>query len=677
MISESASPQQSPRCKACDHPRPACTGGYCSLRSSLSTMVARGRDGCVTCLVLSNGIQEFLKHDEKGRTEAVDEVQINFNLVGSRRSLEVSLLGTDTNISFFVESKPLIGDTFPDIPIGNELPSTTSSDTSLRWAIDQLQHCKENHKICYPYPYNQRAPTRLLDVSNERIRLYEPPQSDRTPYVALSHCWGQTPFLRTLTTNIDVHKDDIPRSFLPPTFRDAVRFTRKLNIRYLWIDSLCIIQDDPLDWECEASRMYDLYRGAFLVLSASHSNNAYGGLFTSFSSTHKSYTVPAPPPLEGLIFVRRMLTHPLRSISPYHQSREAPLPAFTRGWIFQERLLSARTLHFNPHELFWECRQSNACQCTPSSSSIPPALLDHRTTSLERNTQLLARSSFPKGLHSTESYGWYMTPSEKTTSWHHLVEDYTKLQLSYEKDILPALGGLAWHFGCSGPPSQYLAGLWRNTLHRDLLWHTPTLGVNDKEAKRKQRRPTRWRAPSWSWASVLGPVEYLNTAEGVEEVCEIQDAQIKLAGMDPRGELASCELLVTGTVIKCEMKMTENARGAWDAVQLDVLDRGYVKNLWMDDLEECKGVVEGTEQGEVVLFLVGKKLPRRELLFLLLVNTDVLPSGIEQEAPAALSLGGRRAHKRIGLLEVFGGPVGWADNLLEKGEDNAPAVRIV
>lgn len=590
---------------------------------------------------------------------------------------------SELNTNTLDKVDPALEETFPDIPIGRELPSTTSSQASLNWALKQLQHCRTNHKTCNSHS-SSPLPTRILDVSKNSVRLHEPSRRDTTfPYIALSHCWGRTPFLRTLSTNLSAHKSAIPWSSLPPTFRDAIQTARSLSISYLWIDSLCIIQDDPLDWAREAASMASIYQGAHLVLSASHSASAHGGMFSCFPDSHKSYLIPIPAPQQPFsasVFVRRgMITHAATRgvISPYHHQASKGgtewLPAFTRGWIMQERLLSSRILHFNRQELSWECLEGSGCQCTPDTDADTDASASTNTiTKKARDNaipkwykQMLERSASPKKYYSVASWEG-MSGSERVTGWQNLVEDYTKLELSFERDVFPALGGMARVFkrvigggGRGGEEEKYLAGLWEGSLVRGLVWHFATLG--GKEGGK--RRPEKWRAPTWSWGSVLGPVEYLSTVEGVEESIEVIAAGTDLAGVDEMGEVAGGRLVIKGRVVKCRMKMVENGR-AWDKVGLDILEGGYLKNLWADDLEECKGVAEDRE-GEVGLLLVGRKLPRRELVCLMLVGVDE-EEGLHKEGST---------YKRIGLLEVFGGPPGWVDSLLEKGEDDV--VRIV
>ncbi|KAL2020094.1 hypothetical protein VTK56DRAFT_8898 [Thermocarpiscus australiensis] len=168
--------------------------------------------GCYPCSVLSEGILKFFADDGEVTREDVDQLRIDFNMAGTKRSLEVTLLNTPIELWFF------------------------RSEGKLDCHKQQL------HKSCEAYS-DSLLPRRVLDVFAEGesgVRLYES-NGEKAPYVCLSHCWGFKPFLRTLSGNLDVHNDEIIWSRLPQTFQDAIKFTRKLGIRYLWIDSLCII----------------------------------------------------------------------------------------------------------------------------------------------------------------------------------------------------------------------------------------------------------------------------------------------------------------------------------------------------------------------------------------------------------------------------------------------------
>jgi hypothetical protein len=99
-------------------------------------------------------------------------------------------------------------------------------------------------------------------------------------YVTLSHCWGDRHIVTTTKESLPRRKDGIEVSLLPKTFVDAIMITRKLKFRYLWIDSLCIIQDDEADWELESKEMAKIYKNSALTISASAAPNGEYGCFS-------------------------------------------------------------------------------------------------------------------------------------------------------------------------------------------------------------------------------------------------------------------------------------------------------------------------------------------------------------------------------------------------------------
>ncbi|OCK85060.1 HET-domain-containing protein, partial [Lepidopterella palustris CBS 459.81] len=200
----------------------------------------------------------------------------------------------------------------------------TSSDAALDWAKVWLDYCQREHEKCQ-LGEGLSFPTRIIEVTpfNERgdVRLID--QACRLPfdrYIALSHCWGKTlPSCRTLTTTLNQHITNIPFDNLPKTYQDAILFTRKLGIRWIWIDSICIVQDDISDWRHEAGKMSEVYGNSFVTLAAVHSWDSHGGLFSEVSQFYND------------------------------------TPLFQRGWTYQERLVPKRVIYFSKQELLWEC----------------------------------------------------------------------------------------------------------------------------------------------------------------------------------------------------------------------------------------------------------------------------------------------------------------------------------
>ena len=195
-------------------------------------------------------------------------------------------------------------------------------------------------------------PTRVLDVgaTNDpsQLRLLTT-QGLSGQYIALSHCWGLNRHIVTNLNNLELHERRIPYESLPKTFQDAVVITRSVGIRYIWIDSLCIVQDDIQDWENEAAKMADVYRNAYCTIAATGSRGDQEGIFddrTEQDICTLRYDAENTDLLityidEGIFALQQLLHH-----SPLSQ----------RAWCLQEKLLSPRTMHFTQSRAIWECR---------------------------------------------------------------------------------------------------------------------------------------------------------------------------------------------------------------------------------------------------------------------------------------------------------------------------------
>jgi hypothetical protein len=203
----------------------------------------------------------------------------------------------------------------------------------------------------------------------------------------------------------------------------------------------------------------------------------------------------------------KALTHSHRPLNRYTR-QEPKWPVFARGWILQERFLSPRVLHFGPEELSWECFELGDCQCTENDWSASQVHINETRLNI-------ARCAYPK-MYYNESMWRILSPEWLSDVWRRLVEDYSALELTHEKDIFLAISGLARQFYAIND-SVYLAGLWRHSFVKYLLWHLDT----DHETESGWLKRPSWRAPSWSWASVNGPVEFLDTTRFWESECEV------------------------------------------------------------------------------------------------------------------------------------------------------------
>ena len=240
-----------------------------------------------------------------------------------------------------------------------------------------IDDCVANHGRCHEN-YPAACPTRLLDLvrfwSSGDVVLVEPEEGpdEYIPYTTLSHCWGTSTSgpLTTTSANLASRKARIPFSELPLTFQNAVTTTRKLKIPYLWIDSLCIIQDSPDDWAKEAARMAVVYAGSICTLSALGSRDSNGGFFRR-AEKKTDFVFRYDLNLGS----QRIRVFPCE---PNTWSLDGPL--MRRAWTLQERALSNRILHFSRDELLWECKTMKATADLPwlrvskvQSSHSPPS----------------------------------------------------------------------------------------------------------------------------------------------------------------------------------------------------------------------------------------------------------------------------------------------------------------
>ncbi|KAK4448441.1 heterokaryon incompatibility protein-domain-containing protein [Podospora aff. communis PSN243] len=652
--------------------------------STLSQVSEGAAQGCVQCSVLFRGIQEYLKTAEPWTGQHI-MIEVNFSLIKSLRASLIDVHNTTgyRTLSFYESSRSSwLEKAIPDLPLGMEPPSRTSSDESLEWARKQIDRCGASHKACKDS--STLLPKRVLDVgvtSSDRVSLYEP-NSHSAPYVCLSHCWGRRPFLRTLSHNIEAHKDIIQWDLLPPSFQHTIEVTRKLGIRYLWIDSLCIIQDDEDDWRQEASNMASIYQNSFLVISATKSADAYGGLYSELPSDCQSRNVTVRNDNGTLetVHVRRALDH-------HHQSGggqeygQMLLPIFTRGWVFQERFLSARVLYFGPEELAWECLEASACQCIEAEE------FNH------------AAGVFVPGQTNPKQH--YSVCSLEVVVSYRLGNN---LEATHD-DIFPAISGLAKEFQ-GEIKSDYCAGLWKTDLLDGLLW-TPvfpplqTDGPHEPLDEAVQRwseeashwvtpRPTSWRAPSWSWASVKMPVEFMDvefrhskrvTPDPMKPLCHVLAISCQHIGADPTGELATgkSHIVLQGRLAPasiCSACQRNVAVIRPDDNYENILNPLLRPGVWSSqftnnqdapsaDLEgggtdTCPSTETKAGDGTVVpfLFMVGKVgSPENPTVFLML-----LPEGEEQRRPDSgrvPNLVDSCVYRRIGLLIVIGNPLAW------------------
>jgi hypothetical protein len=245
------------------------------------------------------------------------------------------------------------------IPAGLSINGEPNTEGHFFLFREWVRHCVEEHEQCSRPLTSPKLPTRVLDVeggtsSPENLRLFHTGQVSGR-YIALSHRWGEYTPLKTTKTLIGIHSEEILLADLPRTFRDAVMVTRKLGIRYLWIDCLCIVQDDPQDWLREAALMGEIFANSYCTLAATSAKDSNGGLFLprTISQSVKLTDWSGDSPVSYYAGIEDRFESALRDGDLNN-----------RGWVLQERLLSPRTIHFTASQTFWECgsdRYSEDC----------------------------------------------------------------------------------------------------------------------------------------------------------------------------------------------------------------------------------------------------------------------------------------------------------------------------
>ena len=341
------------------------------------------------------------------------------------------------------------------------------------------------------------------------------------PYTTLSHRWGGSSLLQLTWDNLHDFRRAISIVDMPKTFQQAIYVSKALGARYIWIDSLCIVQDkdDLSDWTREASQMHQVYAHSYCNLSASDALDSSQGL------SRQRHTTFLDPTEVNFASPRSRDNESGRSVYTLEDNwlfrREVSDCALNkRGWVLQERFLSPRVLHFCRYQLYWECRSCVACEKYPNG--IPSTYIDQNST-------------FKAKEHSmgTDPAFWYQ-------SWDNLVGEYTNALLTFPHDKLVALSGLAKRIR-SATGDQYVAGLWRENLEYNLLWYRSR--YHNKSAARDHStfRPHQYRAPSWSWASLDGSILAFNSTKKASDDfrldIHVKDVHLQYASDDDTGQV--------------------------------------------------------------------------------------------------------------------------------------------
>ncbi|KAJ8130723.1 hypothetical protein O1611_g2903 [Lasiodiplodia mahajangana] len=528
-------------------------------RGSLSQSA---KEGCCLCAIFEDALvhksgewakpaREFQKMEKSPEvilTSAfsIFDLSITVHCEGQGETVEVYSLADEFMIDHAM---------FPD-----DAKLGTASPRALKTIRAWLDNCQAHHSLCSEgKDVDPVLPTRIIDVGNEEVEpcLYES-NGERAPYLALSYCWGSGTNVTTTKESFRSRLESISLDSLPLTLRDAVIATRRLGFRFLWVDAICIIQDDADDWEREASQMRAVYANATITMSAHDSEDCQSGLFRTRQNRITSpVQIPFRVPKK---YQEERLAHQTNYyVLPVHGEKEllGPSRVDTRAWTLQENILSTRVLHWGPGILHWECLHSHGSESDPEGNTHPynssctnfmdvrrrKRVVQGRTLKHDISYDQWAYNEYdleqddsddepespsgespeagaldqdvepdvegPEGEDGSPDDEAIMEEDAETEeeadpkkvtylAWQKLVAEYCSRSLSKSTDKAPAFLGLS-EMIAETIDDEFIIGVWKKShFFPSLLWAAPKPGGRSRNQN----------YPSWTWASIDGKINY-------------------------------------------------------------------------------------------------------------------------------------------------------------------------
>jgi hypothetical protein len=492
--------------------------------------------------------------------EDLEDISANMTLATSREPFR------ETN-----KANPL----FHSRPVKRDLKMELVADLIRYWH----QRCVGDHEFCCDNQ-GSTVPTRLLDIGSAEqpsIRLIETSGEDKK-YIALSYCWGKIPQPITLCENIEAFKSNIEESMLPATIRNAIKIARELQVHFLWVDALCIIQNSEEDWMAESLKMADVYGSAYLTIIASRAQGVHDGFLQPRDAAEVSFGSANE---DGLQHTVHLISDQMAEKKRSHEFEITPVG--NRAWCFQERRISGRKVHFRDDQMVWECSQGTFYENGLSYNKTPNFFSDI--------------GNF-RGQNDIKEDGWLST-----------VESYTSCQITVLTDRLPALSGIAKVYAAylkkadlayleggdesyltkekESNPRRYLAGNWESHMPRSILWR-----VIDSSASRQL---SKYVAPSWSWASAPGPVKFMTSGVlAIGIVCKEPQYHVDCVGEDAFGKVKGGWLSMNVPLLEGRCVPSQSEEGTYDfttpklrtKIERDIKMRGIPCGVYLDYHED-------------------------------------------------------------------------------------------
>ncbi len=428
--------------------------------------------------------------------------------------------------------------------LANELVNVTGDHRQWRrWyniCLESHAQCREKARQLLPY-----LPERLIEIDIDgngepsTWKLVHAKDIGDIEYLTLSHCWGRSQHTILTMENYSAFMEPSTVSGLSKTFRHALYITILMGFRFIWIDSLCIIQGNIEDWKTHASNMGFIYKNASCNIAATWAADGNDGCFR-----HEEARIIQLSCRNDQL-VKYQIAPTLYDINS-EDSEKAPL--FYRGWVVQERYLAKRQLNFAKNQVYWECPELQACELVPPGSRV-----------------WIVENGFRLGDRQIEGKPALNDTNEITIrgSWIDLVDYYSRCEFSIYSDKTIALVGLAQEMrDITG--DIYLAGLWEKDLRSQLCWSI------DHFISYHRRLPAvlpSYIAPTWSWVNLDSPVEsdyvysrQLSNKNDYAFLAEVLNVSIHSEHPSRLHSFTSSELVIRGIAVWVRQPPTDDSK---------------------------------------------------------------------------------------------------------------------
>ncbi|KAL4264134.1 Heterokaryon incompatibility domain-containing protein [Pleurotus pulmonarius] len=520
----------------------------CEYQQSLQELEDADKDGCRWCgFVLHEyrNTQQSELHTNTSRPVKIKvEIWMRVNMGGRLQSLRLTF-GEGK------EAEERLGHFFyagHDDPTANFLFARSeihdvNSPRAQLLSKEAIENCIHNHPGCPRLAENKpQLPTRVVDCQDPAFPTLIETNGRREQYVALSYVWGEEQPHSTTTANLANYLNGIDAQSLPKSIRDAISTVHAFGLRYLWADTLCIVQDSAEDKIRELGQMARIYASAYITVVAGSARKVSDGFLDPRSPPSRgdpSFKISCPTRAKelGTFSLGRDINYYRQELQEFSTDTD---PVHGRGWCLQEMFLSQRTLVYTSRTLQYHCQteviniggsvyQSDRFSATPKYWSLSYLAERDWATPLTPGPMLVGSP-------------WERYASGVLEGWAKVLREYTRRSITVSTDKFHAIGAIAERFH-QFRKSRYLAGLWEDTLLLDLLWTTVTdAGLT---------RPKEYRAPSWSWAALDNEVKvYAMLHFRDVQFCGAARCEVELKTPAlPFGEVVSGEVILQASML--------------------------------------------------------------------------------------------------------------------------------